>query len=336
MATGSPPTTCLQTHDGRIKGDTVQKAVRDLLDAFEEDLRVASGRSPHTTQAYLLDLFALARYLSDHGLSLLDFSPEDIISYFANREDLAMRSRSRVLSAIRSWSRFLKRRGLSSIDPERLPVPRLPRDLPGVLDEAEILRLLEAPDPKTDEGIRDRAILATFYASGLRVSELAELTLDRLFLEEEQIRVTGKGQKERVAFLDDQSCARIRIYLERVRPSSKTSGKVLFLTRRQTGFTRQGLWLLIKGYARQCGIDRKVSPHTLRHSFATHLLSHGMDIRSIQILLGHSDIQTTEIYTHVDIRGLAADLARYHPRGETPPTGSEADRPSPPGKRKDK
>ncbi len=314
----------------------MQKAVRDLLDAFEEDLRVASGRSPNTTQAYLLDLFALSRYLRENGLSLLDFSPEDVIHYFANREDLSMRSRSRVLSAIRSWLRFLKRRELPSFDPDRLPVPRLPRDLPGVLDEEEILRLLDAPDPKTDEGIRDRAILATFYASGLRVSELAELTLDRLFLEEEQIRVTGKGQKERVAFLDDQSCTRIRIYLERVRPSAKTADKTLFLTRRQTGFTRQGLWLLIKGYARRCGIDRKVSPHTLRHSFATHLLSHGMDIRSIQILLGHSDIQTTEIYTHVDIRTLAADLARYHPRGESPPSGSGKTRPSPPGKRKGK
>ena len=296
----------------------MQKAVRDLLDAFEEDLRVASGRSPHTTQAYLLDLFALARFLGEHGLSLLDFSPEDVTRYFTRREDLAMRSRSRVLSAIRSWSRFLKRRGLPSIDPDTLPVPRLPRNLPGVLDEEEILRLLEAPDPKTDEGIRDRAILATFYASGLRVSELAELTLDRLNLKEEQIRVTGKGQKERVAFLDGVSCARLRLYLERVRPSTSTSDKTLFLTRRQTGFTRQGLWLLIKGYAKQCGIDRNVSPHTLRHSFATHLLSHGMDIRSIQILLGHSDIQTTEIYTHVDIRMLAEDLARYHPRGKQP------------------
>ena len=312
----------------------MQKAVRDLLDAFEEDLRVASGRSPHTTQAYLLDLFAFASYLGEHGLSLLDFSAEDVIHYFSRREDLAIRSRSRVLSAIRSWSRFLKRRGLPSIDPDTLPVPRLPRNLPGVLEEEEVLRLLEAPDPKTDEGIRDRAILATFYASGLRVSELADLTLDRLFLEEEQIRVTGKGQKERVAFLDGPSCARLRLYLERVRPSTNPSEKILFLTRRQTGFTRQGLWLLIKGYAQRCGIDRKVSPHTLRHSFATHLLSHGMDIRSIQILLGHSDIQTTEIYTHVDIRMLAEDLVRYHPRGERP--GSEPQTPSSPPPRKPK
>lgn len=294
----------------------MRQTVRNLLEAFEEDLRVAYGRSPRTVEAYLMDLFALSRFLEDRGLSLLECTPPEITAYFVSRPDLAIRSRARVLSAIRSWSRFLKRSGWPSLDTDRLPVPRLPRDLPEVLDESEILHLLEAPDPETDDGIRDRAILATFYASGLRVSELAELTVDRLDLEEGQVRVTGKGQKERVAFLDQKSCDCLRQYLERVRSGVRSPETTLFLTRRKSGFTRQGLWLLIKGYALKCGISRNVSPHTLRHTFATHLLSHGMDIRSIQILLGHSDIQTTEIYTHVDIGGLAADLERYHPRGK--------------------
>lgn len=304
----------------------MRKSVRNLLEAFEEDLRVAYGRSPRTVEAYLMDLFALSRFLESRRLSLLECSSVEITAYFGSRPDLAIRSRARVLSAIRSWSRFLKRSGMPSLDPDTLPVPRLSRDLPAVLDESEIARLLEAPDPKTDEGIRDRAILATFYASGLRVSELAELTVDRLNLEEAQVRVTGKGQKERVAFLDQNACDRLKQYLEGVRAGIRVQEATLFLTRRRAGFTRQGLWLLIKGYALQCGISRNVSPHTLRHTFATHLLSHGMDIRSIQILLGHSDIQTTEIYTHVDIGELAEDLGRYHPRGkvltEDPPKTS--------------
>ena len=297
-------------------------AIRDLLDQFEQDLRVASGRSPNTIQAYLLDLFLFSRFLESHGGSLLDFSGEEIASYFLSREDLAPRSRSRILSSIRSWGRFLKRQGYSSVDPKDLPLPRLPRGLPKVLSEQEIRRLLDIPDPSTDEGIRDRAIIAIFYASGLRVSEVAELTLDRIDLEEETVKVMGKGLKERISFLDREAIERLSIYLEKVRARIKTKEKTIFLTRRQEGFTRQGLWFMIKGYARKAGIAIDISPHTLRHSFATHLLANGMDIRSIQILLGHSDIQTTEIYTHVEISHLRVELERHHPRGRGGKGGS--------------
>lgn len=297
-------------------------AIRDLLDQFEQDLRVASGRSPNTIQAYLLDLFLFSRFLESHGGSLLDFSGEEIASYFLSREDLAPRSRSRILSSIRSWGRFLKRQGYSSVDPKDLPLPRLPRGLPKVLSEEEVRRLLDIPDPSTDEGIRDRAIIAIFYASGLRVSEVAELTLDRIDLEEETVKVMGKGLKERISFLDREAIERLSIYLEKVRARIKTKEKTIFLTRRQEGFTRQGLWFMIKGYARKAGIAIDISPHTLRHSFATHLLANGMDIRSIQILLGHSDIQTTEIYTHVEISHLRVELERHHPRGRGGKGGS--------------
>ncbi len=290
-------------------------AIRDLLDQFEQDLRVSSGRSPNTIQAYLLDLFLFSRFLETVGASLLDFSGEEISSYFLTRDDLAPRSRSRILSSLRSWSRFLQRQGYPSIEMKELPLPRLPRSLPKVLGEEEIRRLLDAPDPKTDEGIRDRAIIAIFYASGLRVSEVAGLTLDRVDLKEETVKVMGKGLKERMAFLDREAIERLSLYLESVRSKVKVKEKTIFLTRRQEGFTRQGLWFLIKGYARKAGITIEISPHTLRHSFATHLLSHGMDIRSIQVLLGHSDIQTTEIYTQVEISQLSEELKRRHPRG---------------------
>ncbi|MHB8543529.1 MAG: site-specific tyrosine recombinase/integron integrase [Leptospirales bacterium] len=298
-------------------------AIRDLLDQFEQDLRVASGRSPNTIQAYLLDLFLFSRFLESRGGSLLDFSGEEIAAYFLSRDDLAPRSRSRVLSSIRSWGRFLKRRGYTSLDPKELSLPRLPRSLPKVLSEEEVRRLLDIPDPSTDEGIRDRAIIAIFYASGLRVSEVAELTLDRIDLREETVKVMGKGLKERISFLDREAMERLSAYLEKVRSRIKTKEKILFLTRRQEGFTRQGLWFMIKGYARKAGIPIDISPHTLRHSFATHLLAHGMDIRSIQILLGHSDIQTTEIYTHVEISHLRLELERHHPRGRSESSTNE-------------
>ncbi len=289
--------------------------IRDLLDQFEQDLRVSSGRSPNTIQAYLLDLFLFSRFLETIGASLLDFSGEEISSYFLARDDLAPRSRSRILSSLRSWTRFLQRQGYPTLELKELPLPRLPRSLPKVLSEEEIRRLLDAPDPETNEGIRDRAIIAIFYASGLRVSEVAGLTLDRVDLREETVKVMGKGLKERVAFLDREALERLSNYLESVRAKVKTKEKTIFLTRRQEGFTRQGLWFLIKGYARKAGITQEISPHTLRHSFATHLLAHGMDIRSIQILLGHSDIQTTEIYTQVEITQLLDELKRHHPRG---------------------
>ncbi|MHB1286845.1 MAG: site-specific tyrosine recombinase/integron integrase [Leptospirales bacterium] len=298
-------------------------AIRDLLDQFEQDLRVSSGRSPNTIQAYLLDLFLFSRFLETIGVSLLDFSGEEISSYFLARDDLAPRSRARILSSLRSWSRFLQRQGYPTLEMKELPLPRLPRSLPKVLSEEEIRRLLDAPDPETNEGIRDRAIIAIFYASGLRVSEVAGLTLDRVDLREETVKVMGKGLKERVAFLDREALERLTTYLQSVRTKVTTKEKTIFLTRRQEGFTRQGLWFLIKGYARKAGITNEISPHTLRHSFATHLLAHGMDIRSIQILLGHSDIQTTEIYTQVEITQLSDELKRHHPRGRGDSTKGE-------------
>lgn len=290
-------------------------AVRDLLDRFEEDLRISGGRSPNTVQAYLLDLFVFSRFLETEGKTLLDFSIKDLGIYFKRRTDLAERSRARILASLRKWSRFLEALGFNAIDLKDLPSPRIPRNLPKILSEDEIRRLLDVPNPKTDEGIRDRAILSVFYASGLRVSEVANLTLDKIDMIEETVKVLGKGLKERISFLDGETIERLEEYIESVRSKCRTDDRTVFLTRRREGFTRQGLWLLIKGYAQKAGIAIEISPHTLRHSFATHLLAHGMDIRSIQLLLGHADIQTTEIYTHIEITRLKDDLAKKHPRG---------------------
>ena len=292
--------------------------IRDLLDRFEQDLRISDGRSTNTVQAYLLDLFVFSRFLEDEAKTLLDFSSEDLGAYFRLREELAPRSRARILASLRKWSRFLVSLGYPSIDLKDLPSPRIPRNLPKVLTEEEIRRLLDIPDPSTDEGIRDRAILSVFYASGLRVSEVANLTLDKIDLVEETVKVLGKGLKERISFLDGETIERLEEYIESVRSKVRTKHRTVFLTRLHEGFTRQGLWFLIKGYARKAGIASEISPHTLRHSFATHLLAHGMDIRSIQLLLGHADIQTTEIYTRVEITRLKDDLAKRHPRGGGP------------------
>ena len=296
----------------------IPDTIRDLLDRFEQDLTIADGHSPNTVKAYLLDLFVFSRFLEDKSKTLLNFSSEDLGAYFRVREELAPRSRARVLASLRKWSRFLVTLGYLSIDLKDLPLPRISRNLPAILSEDEIRRLLDVPDPSTDEGIRDRAILSVFYASGLRVSEVANLTLDKIDLVEETVKVLGKGLKERISFLDSETIERLEEYIESVRSKVRTRNRTVFLTRLHEGFTRQGLWFLIKGYARKAGIASEISPHTLRHSFATHLLAHGMDIRSIQLLLGHADIQTTEIYTRVEITRLKDDLAKRHPRGGGP------------------
>jgi integrase/recombinase XerD len=307
--------------------------LRDLLDLFEQDLIVGSGSAPNTVRSYLLDLYAFEKYLSEtsRALSLLDFSESEVINYFTFRSDLSVRSRSRMLSAIRKWILFLERQGYPSSDLSRIPYPRLPADLPTVLTQEEVRRLLDTPSGDDPEGIRDRAMLALLYASGIRVTELVELTIDRVDLKEAIIRVQGKGDKERLTFIDEEAIERIRRYMELVRGNFSKKEKILFLTRLSKGFTRQGVWVMVKKHGKRAGLQTDLTPHTLRHSFATHLLMNGMDIRSIQLLLGHADIQTTEIYTRVDISNLSRELAEKHPRGhaeQKPPSPKKPD-PSP-------
>ncbi len=292
-------------------------ALRDLLDLFEQELTVGSGCAANTVRSYLLDLYAFDRYLTETfpRESLLDFPESALLEYFSFRQDLSIRSRARMLSSIRKWTRFLDTQGYSGCNLTRIPSPRLPAELPTVLTQEEIRRLLDAPDEHSPEGIRDRAMIALLYASGLRVTELVELTIDRIDLGESQLRVLGKGSKERMTFIDQEASERIQRYLSDVRMRVRTKEKILFLTRLSKGFTRQGVWVMIRKHGQSAGIATSLTPHTLRHSFATHLLMNGLDIRSIQLLLGHADIQTTEIYTRVDISSLTKELEEKHPRG---------------------
>ena len=291
--------------------------VERLLDRFEEELLLAKKRAPNTVTAYLSDLRTFSRHLAREGTSLTTFDGEALSRYLEGRGDLSVRSRARVLSSVRAWTRFLELSGVRKDPKETPPAPRLPRTLPKILSQDEVERLIEAPDPHRPEGIRDRAILSFFYASGLRVSELANLAADRVDLATGALRVMGKGAKERITFLDERTRRLLSDYIETVRPAFAGEHPELFLARDGAPLTRQALWTLIKKHGRAAGITSPLSPHVLRHSFATHLLEKGLDIRSIQLLLGHEDIRTTEIYTHVSLAHLENTLKAHHPRGQS-------------------
>ena len=225
---------------------------------------------------------------------------------------------SRELSSFKRFYRYLLRQGKIQADPSlNIDTPKLPRNLPKTLTEAEVEALLNAPDVAQPLGLRDRAMLEVLYASGLRVSELVGLSIAQVSLSMGVVRVMGKGSKERLAPLGEESLEWISRYTREARPillNGKTSD-ALFITARGTSMTRQAFWHLIKRHAQQAGIDKPLSPHTLRHAFATHLLNHGADLRVVQLLLGHADISTTQIYTHVARERLKQLHAKHHPRG---------------------
>ena len=300
--------------------------IERLLDRFEEELLLAKKRAPNTVTAYLTDLRTFSRHLTREGVSLLDFDGEALTRYLESRGDLSVRSRARFLSSVRAWTRFLELSGVRKDPRETPPAPRLPRTLPKILSQEEVERLIDSPDPHRPEGVRDRAILSFFYASGLRVSELATITADRVDLTTGALRVMGKGAKERIAFLDERTRHLLSDYLTTVRPAFAREHPELFLARDGAPLTRQALWTLIKKHGRAAGITSPLSPHVLRHSFATHLLEKGLDIRSIQLLLGHEDIRTTEIYTHVSLAHLENTLKLHHPRGQSQASGLEKEK----------
>ena len=243
----------------------------------------------------------------------------ELLGYLAAnvRQGLSPRSSARRLSTLRRFYRYLLREGLIGEDPTAdVRSPSLGRPLPKSITEASVEKLLAAP-PETILGVRDRAMLETMYASGLRVSELVALALNELDLTTGLVRVTEKGGKERIVPLGDEATSRLGDYLKSARSSllgEQKSGAV-FLTRRGQPMTRQAFWQLIKRYSAAAGIDSSLSPHSLRHAFATHLLNHGADLRSVQMLLGHADLSTTQIYTHVAKARLQTLHASHHPRG---------------------
>jgi integrase/recombinase XerD len=291
----------------------------ERIDAFLHDLWLQRGLSEHTRNAYRSDLAAVQRWLGpDQSLPQAERSM--LFAYLAARFEQGYKPRStaRLLSALRAFFRWQVERGLREDDPTReLASPRLGRPLPGSLSEAEVEALLAAPDVTTLLGLRDRTMLEVLYACGLRVSELVSLTPAMVNLRQGALRVLGKGQKERLVPLGEEAHQWIRRWVEAgsAQWPALAQGAVLFPSQQGRPMTRQTFWHRIKRYGQQIGLQRPLSPHTLRHAFATHLLNHGADLRVVQLLLGHADLSTTQIYTHVARARLQALHAEHHPRG---------------------
>ncbi|MDQ2696890.1 MAG: site-specific tyrosine recombinase XerD [Pseudomonadota bacterium] len=293
-----------------------QSAIEGFIDAvwLEQNL------SRHTLAAYRADLAGLARWLHARDLPLLEAGRGQLTDYLAERarQGAKPRTTARLLSALRHFYRHQVREGRLAADPTaQIASPKLGRTLPDTLSEADVEALLAAPDAQTPQGLRDRAMLEVLYACGLRVSELVTLHPGQVNLQAGWLRVVGKGDKERLVPLGEEAISWLVQYLHQARPLllRGRSSDALFVTRRGGAMTRQAFWHLIKRHALAAGIHKPLSPHTLRHAFATHLVNHGADLRVVQLLLGHSDLSTTQIYTHVARERLKTLHARHHPRG---------------------
>ena len=290
----------------------------DLIEAYIDAVWMERGLAENTLAAYRTDLRQFSAWLCERGGSLSGASRGDVLEYLAGFATSPPRSIARRLSSLRRFYQYLMRHGRIDADPcARIEAPRLGRALPDALSEAEVEALLEAPDLAVREGMRDRAMLELLYATGLRVSELVNLRIGQVNLEQGVVRVVGKGGKERLVPLGESALDWLERYLREGRPrlSAGGAGDALFPGKRGKAITRQAFWYAIKRFASTAGIDKPISPHTLRHAFATHLLNHGADLRVVQLLLGHSDISTTQIYTHVARERLKQLHQSHHPRG---------------------
>ncbi|TMH97222.1 MAG: site-specific tyrosine recombinase XerD [Betaproteobacteria bacterium] len=293
-----------------------------LIDAFCDQVWLQDGLAASSLASYRRDLTAWADWLRRNGHKhLLAAERADVDLYLAAQFRAKAKSTSigRRLSSLRRFYRLHTGNGTIASDPTlRVRAPKLPRRLPKSLSEREVEALLEAPDPDTTLGLRDRAMLETLYATGLRVSELVGLKLGQVSFDMGVVRVLGKGNKERLVPLGDEAVDWLKRYLAKGRTGLAKDGKsdAVFITARRGPLTRQAFWQLVKRYAVKAGVAATgLSPHTLRHAFATHLLNHGADLRVVQLLLGHADITTTTIYTHVARERLKQLHARHHPRG---------------------
>lgn len=293
-----------------------------LIDAFCDQLWLQDGLAATSLASYRRDLALWSAWLErNRRKALLAADRGDVESFLADqfRNRAKATSIGRRLSSLRRFYRMQSAAGVVKVDPTlRVRAPKLPRRLPKSLSEAQVETLLDAPDTETTLGLRDRAMLETLYATGLRVSELVGLKLAQVSFDMGVVRVLGKGSKERLVPLGEESIDWLRRYLASARPALVSRGKsdAVFVTARRAALSRQAFWEIVKRYATKAGIARaSLSPHTLRHAFATHLLNHGADLRVVQLLLGHSDITTTTIYTHVARERLKQLHARHHPRG---------------------
>lgn len=291
----------------------------ELRRDFEAYLRLERSLSPNTADAYLVDTAHLMEYLDERGLTLTEVTEQDLHLLLSTLRDLGIsaRSQARMIAGLRSFFKFLRLEGYIMFDPsELLESPQLPRHLPDVLSIGEIDAMIAAIPQGKDESLRNEAIIETLYGSGLRVSELVDLRISRISLDDRLMIVEGKGSKQRMVPMSPSSVELIRQYLpERDRLNIKPAGRdVLFLNRRGAPLTRVMVFYIIRDLAALAGIQKKVSPHTMRHSFATHLLEGGANLRAIQEMLGHESIATTEIYLHLDRSRLRRELLEHHPR----------------------
>jgi integrase/recombinase XerD len=298
----------------------MHEADKALVERFIDALLLEEGLSANTLEAYRRDLEAFARWLADKRRRLPGVTPEHLREYVSARTSAGARARTsaRLLSSLKRFYRYAVREELMQRDPTALlEAPKLGRPLPKTLTEQQVEELLRAPDTATALGQRDRAMLETLYATGLRVSELVGLKLGQLGLTQGVVRVIGKGNKERLVPLGEEAIEWLQRYLREARAElvKRRATDAVFPTARGAAMTRQAFWHNLKRHARTAGIRVALSPHTLRHAFATHLLNHGADLRVVQMLLGHADLSTTQIYTHVAKARLKMLHAQHHPRG---------------------
>lgn len=298
------------------------RPANELIDAFCDQVWLQDGLAATSLASYRRDLTAWADWLAGHaGKALLAAERTDVEAFLAAQFRARAKATSigRRLSSLRRFYRLHMQQGTVKADPTlRVQAPKLPRRLPKNLSETQVEALLDAPDTNTTLGLRDRAMLETLYACGLRVSELVSLRLAQVSLDMGVVRALGKGSKERMVPLGEEAIGWLARYVTtaRVELAAQTPADAVFLTARHAPMTRQAFWQLVKRYGTIAGIPRaSLSPHVLRHAFATHLLNHGADLRVVQLLLGHSDITTTTIYTHVARERLKQLHAKHHPRG---------------------
>ncbi|MDE5982841.1 MAG: tyrosine recombinase XerD [Duncaniella sp.] len=293
-----------------------------LLDTFESYLLVERGMSPNTLVNYRMDVEKLVGYLENSGKTLAEATTDDLRQFIGELIDLgiAERSRARIVSGVRTFFRYMRLENYMDDDPAAmLETPKVGMYLPEVLTLDEIDAMIAAIDPFKEEATRNRAIIETLYGCGLRVSELVNLEISRVFMTEGYLIVTGKGNKERMVPMSQNSIDEINAYLADrqlldIKPGEEN---ILFLNRRGHRLTRQMIFTLVRLLADAAGINRVISPHTLRHSFATHLLEGGANLRAIQMMLGHENLSTTQLYLHIDRTRLRDDILRYHPRNRS-------------------
>jgi len=289
-----------------------------LIDQFLDAVWVEQGLSENTLSAYGSDLRIFAKWLA--GKSMLEVDGAELSSFLASRykEGIGNRSSARILSSLRRFYAYYIRENNIKVDPTALiESPHIGQPLPASLSEQDVELLLDAPEVTNALGFRDRAMLEMLYATGLRVSELVNLKFEQISFRQGVVRIIGKGNKERLVPVGEEAMSWLENYMGQARKTilGERQCDYLFVTSRAGSMTRQAFWHIIKRHAKKAGINKELSPHTLRHAFATHLLNHGADLRVVQLLLGHSDLSTTQIYTHIARERLKELHSKYHPRG---------------------